>query len=718
LMTEVEQPRRHTMRALPSRLKRVERHNSLSTENLSPTQALRIRCVGNYDLGRTLGKGQFGKVKLATHILTGATVAIKIINKKKLNKAALELVQREIRILKQLHHPNVIQLYEVLETDRVLFLVMEHASGGEALDFVVTHGKISEDKARVFFQQIISALSYCHKLGIVHRDLKAENLLLDSDLNIKLIDFGLANIISPTKKFNTPCGSPNYAAPEIIRKEQYNGPEVDIWCVGVVLFVFLCGKLPFKGKDLETLFHSILSGNFEIPDSLSSVCVDLLRSMLENDTEKRITIPEIVQHPWVCKSWEFTEHPIAQPKVEKIEPKISSLLEQLGISVEYVLESLQNNRFNQATATYNLLLKSVNPEKSLIVTTRTKSEQLCLFPASSTSTSSSPVGSLHASSPTSPSTNSGKGLPESFATLQQRRIAQAHRTRGHRRNRSDFPGEIIVQESDTDIKELEKTKRAQSECIPIPDSRLQLRKPESPPDVFPLIEPIAPPSLDDGANDKIQFLPEEQHKPWLMLSPQRTIGHRRYKSEDRVNEQILPRHVVNKNEDPAKNDLLRASDATNPSIQTVDVPKLTEQDIQNWKATEESERQQISESSDPKFSMFLTWTKKMLTRRNLQEQNQPRECRTSFSSSTTSRKHPSVIISEIKRVMGTIGVSFEMNTPFCLKAHCPRIDIRFEVEVCAPPNLTDIYVIRLRRISGDWIHYKELCQTFLGSVHL
>ena len=161
--------------------------------------------------------------------MSSIQVAIKIINKKKMNQQALEMVQREIRILKQLSHPNIIQLYEVLETDRVLFLIMEHASGGEALDFVVTHGKMSEDRARVFFQQIVSAIAYCHKNGIVHRDLKAENLLLDGDLNIKLIDFGLANFLSK-RKFTTPCGSPNYAAPEIILKQEYKGPEVCIYC--------------------------------------------------------------------------------------------------------------------------------------------------------------------------------------------------------------------------------------------------------------------------------------------------------------------------------------------------------------------------------------------------------------------------------------------------------------------------------------------------------
>lgn len=135
------------------------------------------------------------------------------------------MLRREIAILKKLSHPNIIQLYEIMETTRVMFIIMEYANGGEALDFVVTHGKLSESKARRFFRQIISGIAYCHKNNVAHRDLKAENLLLDGDLNIKLIDFGLSNIITE-KKLSTPCGSPHYAAPELIQRLEYNGPEV------------------------------------------------------------------------------------------------------------------------------------------------------------------------------------------------------------------------------------------------------------------------------------------------------------------------------------------------------------------------------------------------------------------------------------------------------------------------------------------------------------
>eukprot|EP00339_Tiarina_fusa_P001421 CAMPEP_0117015030 /NCGR_PEP_ID=MMETSP0472-20121206/12083_1 /TAXON_ID=693140 ORGANISM="Tiarina fusus, Strain LIS" /NCGR_SAMPLE_ID=MMETSP0472 /ASSEMBLY_ACC=CAM_ASM_000603 /LENGTH=532 /DNA_ID=CAMNT_0004718737 /DNA_START=219 /DNA_END=1814 /DNA_ORIENTATION=- len=532
-----------------------------------------------------------------------------------MNQQSLELVQREIRILKKLSHPNIVQLYEVLETDRVLFLIMEHASGGEALDFVVTHGKISEDRARVFFQQIVSSLSYCHKLGIIHRDLKAENLLLDRDLNIKIIDFGLANIVSPSKKFSTPCGSPNYAAPEIIRKEEYNGPEVDIWCMGVVLFVFLCGRLPFKGKNMETLFHSILSGKFEIPDSLSADCADLLRSMLENDTEKRITMDGIIHHPWVCKNWTFTEHSVSPPKIEKIEEHIATQLEELGFSVANVMESLRNNQFNQATATYNLLSKvNPNPNRGVATVSRTKSEFLGKYVSHPASTPSSLNPSPSTSRGPSPRNSRGnifsKSPPkldhESFAVLQQRRIAQARRTRGHRRNRSDLPVDITP-ETNTESKELEKVTRAQSESIKVPEIK---KKPESQLNTIPQpqleLMPVIKPAIKIENNS---IVPEAQ-KPLVILSPQRTKGHRRYKSEDRLDQQISspkPDRIALK-KSPATSSLWCSASTTPNTIDDdlPNVPKLTEQEIQKWRATEESERQQIS-NVEPKFSTIITW---------------------------------------------------------------------------------------------------------------
>lgn len=174
---------------------------------------------------------------------------------------------------------------------------MEYA-GGELFNYIVKYGRMSEDKARKFFQQIIAGIEHSHRFKIVHRDLKPENVLLDDDLNVKIADFGLSNEISDGDFLSTSCGSPNYAAPEVIRGGMYAGPEIDVWSSGVILYVMICGKLPFEDEDVQVLFAKISSGHFIVPPSISPEARSLINSMLVVDPVKRITIPEIMKHPW------------------------------------------------------------------------------------------------------------------------------------------------------------------------------------------------------------------------------------------------------------------------------------------------------------------------------------------------------------------------------------------------------------------------------------
>lgn len=173
--------------------------------------------IGRYKLLKTIGKGNFAKVKLAKHLPTGKEVAIKIIDKTQLNHSSLQKLFREVRIMKMLDHPNIVKLYQVIDTEKTLYLVMEYASGGEVFDYLVAHGRMKEKEARAKFRQIVSAVQYCHQKHIIHRDLKAENLLLDSEMNIKIADFGFSNEFSPGHKLDTFCGSPPYAAPELFQ---------------------------------------------------------------------------------------------------------------------------------------------------------------------------------------------------------------------------------------------------------------------------------------------------------------------------------------------------------------------------------------------------------------------------------------------------------------------------------------------------------------------
>lgn len=257
----------------------------------------------NYRLGKTLGIGSFGKVKVAEHILTGHQVAIKILNRKKIQSMDMEeKVRREIKILRLFMHPHIIRLYEVIDTPTDIYVIMEYVQCGELFDYIVEKGRLMEDEARRFFQQILSGVEYCHRNMVVHRDLKPENLLLDSKRHVKVGDFGLSNVMRDGHFLKTSCGSPNYAAPEVISGKLYAGPEVDVWSCGVILYALLCGSLPFDDENIPNLFKKIKNGIYTLPNHLSPGARDLIPRMLLVDSLKRITIPEIRQHPW------FTTH--------------------------------------------------------------------------------------------------------------------------------------------------------------------------------------------------------------------------------------------------------------------------------------------------------------------------------------------------------------------------------------------------------------------------
>ncbi|KAF5352591.1 hypothetical protein D9756_006254 [Leucocoprinus leucothites] len=257
--------------------------------------------LGEYTVIRDVAEGTFGKVKMAQHTVTGHIVAMKYISKAVIHREKTKTrVRREYEYMRTLRHPHVIKLYEVISTPTDIIFVMEFA-GGELFNYIVANGRMPESRARKFFQQIISGIEYSHRLKIVHRDLKPENILLDDDFNVKITDFGLSNEMSDGDFLATSCGSPNYAAPEVIRGGVYAGPEIDVWSSGVILYVMLSGRLPFEDDDVHMLFSKITHGNFHIPSSFSNDARNLIGAMLVVDPVKRITIPEILQHPFFTK---------------------------------------------------------------------------------------------------------------------------------------------------------------------------------------------------------------------------------------------------------------------------------------------------------------------------------------------------------------------------------------------------------------------------------
>ncbi|KAK1236641.1 Protein kinase [Marasmius sp. AFHP31] len=252
--------------------------------------------LGEYKVIRDIAEGTFGIVRMAVHTITGHHVAMKYISKAAISREKTKTrVRREFEYMRALRHPHIIKLYEVIFTPTDIIFVLEYA-GGELFNYIVANGRMPEPRARRFFQQIISGIEYSHRLKIVHRDLKPENVLLDDDLNVKIADFGLSSEISDGDFLTTSCGSPNYAAPEVIRGGVYAGPEIDVWSSGVILYVMLCGRLPFEDDDVQVLFSKISRGDYHTPSYLSSDARSLIQAMLAVDPVKRITIPDIIQH--------------------------------------------------------------------------------------------------------------------------------------------------------------------------------------------------------------------------------------------------------------------------------------------------------------------------------------------------------------------------------------------------------------------------------------
>lgn len=326
--------------------------------------------VGFYEIIRTLGKGNFAVVKLARHKVTKTQVAIKIIDKTRLNPSNLEKIYREVQIMKLLNHPHIIKLYQVMETKDMLYIVTEYANNGEMFDYLTSNGRMSEDEARKKFWQILTAVDYCHRHHIVHRDLKTENLLLDANMNIKLADFGFGNFYNAGEPLSTWCGSPPYAAPEVFEGKEYEGPQLDIWSLGVVLYVLVCGSLPFDGPSLPALRQRVTEGRFRIPFFMSQDCENLIRKMLVVDPARRISMAQIKQHRWMLADPTAAHQTLSHSMTEynsnlgDYNEPVLGIMNTLGIDRQKTIESLQSSSYNHFSAIYYLLLERVREHRN------------------------------------------------------------------------------------------------------------------------------------------------------------------------------------------------------------------------------------------------------------------------------------------------------------------------------------------------------------------
>lgn len=350
-----------------------------------PTEVLvdgkKRKCIGNYTLGKKLGRGSFCKVRVATHNLTGCKYAMKIL-KPGDRKSSFEDLEREIRVLSGLRHPHVIGLHDVLYMDNTnavvvgtptcslknakkLYLVVDLATNGELFEYIIKKRRVQEDEARWLFRQIISAVEYLHAHCIAHRDLKPENILLDTQNTVKLNDFGLSNFVQPEKKMKTFCGSPVYAAPEVMRKSYYDGVIADVWSLGVILFTMVTGCLPWK-LDAQTNrienIEDLLAGRFAIPTTISSECASLLSKMLVADPSQRARLNEVRKHSWVNKGYLDYPPRYLEPNmpVTEIDKVVLRQMEAMGFMQARVCQDVWGNKLKPSVTIYHTLLKRRN----------------------------------------------------------------------------------------------------------------------------------------------------------------------------------------------------------------------------------------------------------------------------------------------------------------------------------------------------------------------
>lgn len=263
--------------------------------------------VQSYELGKLLGQGTFAKVYHARQVKTGLNVAIKIIDKEKIMKVGMmDQIKREISVMRLVRHPNIVQLYEVIATKTKIYFVMEYVKGGELFN-KVCKGKLKEDVARKYFQQLVSAVDFCHSRGVYHRDLKPENLLLDENGNIKISDFGLSALSESRRQdglLHTTCGTPAYVAPEVINRKGYSGAKADIWSCGVILYVLLAGYLPFHDPNLMEMYKKIGKAEFKYPTWITPDARRLISKILDPKSNTRIPISRIMENHWFRRGFE------------------------------------------------------------------------------------------------------------------------------------------------------------------------------------------------------------------------------------------------------------------------------------------------------------------------------------------------------------------------------------------------------------------------------
>ncbi|XP_076782634.1 sperm motility kinase 2A-like [Arvicanthis niloticus] len=302
-----------------------------------------------YVVLNTIYQGSYAKVKLARHRLTGKLVAVKIIHKR---QQWCHPVTSEVEILKMTNHPNIISLFQVIETEKRIYLIMELAEGKSLSQHIQDSGHLQEDEACTIFKQILGAMNYCHDQGIIHRDLKPDNIMIDSNGRIKIIDFGLGTQVKSGQQLSFHCGTYPYSAPELNLGRLYEGPKVDVWTLGVLLYFMMTGRLPFIAANRSQLQRQIVLGNYPMPRCLSMELQDMISYLLTRNPNHRPTITQVMMHPWLKEDSEGFPDPCEKQIPLRPDPAIVKAMEHLGFRAQDIKDSLYHRKYNEAMALY------------------------------------------------------------------------------------------------------------------------------------------------------------------------------------------------------------------------------------------------------------------------------------------------------------------------------------------------------------------------------